>query len=504
MEDLYLGEELEIHQINRFIENNVQIRLNNDSIQKITKCRKLLEEKLKEKKPIYGVSTGFGHLANKFISSDMIKILQVNLIRSHAAGTGEENPKEITKLAMLLLGNSLAKGYSGIKQETLELLLDFINYDLIPVTYKIGSLGASGDLAPLAHVALALIGEGEVYYNNNKLPTTEVLSELGLSPIELDAKEGLALINGTHFITAYAFYILKLTRELIDHNIIGSILSTEALRGTNTAFDKRISEIRQQPGQILVAEKLYKLMEGSEILQSHKEVEVDHKVQDPYSIRCIPQVLGAIYDTTVYLEKVLTHELNAVTDNPLIFQNDGDILSGGNFHAEPLGFPLETVNMALIEMANITERRIDRLLHPNTPELPSFLAKNPGVESGYMIPHYTSAAILNRVRVLAHPALTDNTPVSGSQEDHVSMAMGSAVKTYETLNLVQEIIALEIYLATRGLNMQNRPKSSNIIEKIITLINNEIEYTLADHYVRPKMQQATNLLRSNKILDLLD
>ncbi len=375
---------------------------------------------------------------------------------------------------MKLLVNSLAKGYSGIRVETIQLLIDMINSDIIPVTYKIGSLGASGDLATLAHLALVLIGEGEVWHNNQKINGIEALNRYNLKPVELQAKEGLALINGTHFITAYALHLYDKVNKMIEHNIIGTSLSLEATRGTSAAYSDKIAALRKHPGHSIIASKLRDTLDGSDILKSHISMEKDHKVQDPYVFRCVPQVLGAVEDALEYLKITVIREINSVTDNPLIFADADMIISGGNFHAEPLALPLENIGMALVEIGNITEKRINRLVHPQTPELPAFLAVNSGVESGYMIAHYTVAALLNRARVLSHPAVTDNISVSGSQEDHVSMAMGSAQKSFEIAELVEQIIALEIYLAVRGLNLQNRPKSSDTLENVIKIVNKVI------------------------------
>lgn len=504
MEAFELGTELDSVSMFQLLDPNLKVNLADGNRGLVQQCRDILEEKISLNEPIYGVSTGFGHLANKFIPKDQIALLQVNLIRSHAAGLGAEIPPNITRIAMILLANSLAKGHSGIRLETLDLLIFMINNDIIPVTYQFGSLGASGDLAPLAHVALALIGEGEVIYQNHRYVSHNLFGKLDKKTISLEAKEGLALINGTHFITAFSLQLLQDAKNLVLHNLLGTSLSIEATRGTIRAFDARISSVRRQPGQIITANILHQLLIGSEIIHSHQDVAADHKVQDPYVFRCAPQVTGAILDGIKYLQTAVSYEVNAVTDNPLIFVETKEIISGGNFHAEPLALPLETLAMAMIELANITERRIDRLVHPNTPELPSFLAKNPGVESGYMIPHYTSAAILNRLRVLAHPAVTDNTPVSGSQEDHVSNGMNSATKAHEILNLSQQIIALEIYLAVRGLNLQEgRPQSSEVLEKIVEVVNAEIPHEENDHYVRPKMLAAHSMLQENKLIGII-
>ncbi len=467
----------------------------------VNNCRLVLEERLSENTPLYGINTGFGFLANESIEEDELGQLQVNLVRSHAAGLGEEVSIEVTRTAMMLLVNSLAKGYSGIRVETLKLLIELINRDIIPVTYQIGSLGASGDLATLAHVAMVLIGEGEVNYKGKRYPSLEILNKENLEPVILQAKEGLALINGTHFISAYSLHLLNKVESMINHNVIGTSLTLEAIRGTARAYDDKLAMVRPHPGHRIIAEKLRNALKDSGILESHKSSEFDHKVQDPYVLRCVPQILGAVYDAKTYLKISVIREINSVTDNPLIFAETGEIISGGNFHAEPLALPLEAVGMALVEVGNVSEKRINRLVHPQTKELPAFLASDPGVESGYMIPHYTVAALLNRARVLSNPAVTDNISVSGSQEDHVSMGMGSALKSTEIAELIEQIVALEIYLAVRGLNMQERDRSSPILEKIISQINSEIEFVKEDHYVRPKMIKAIEMIKSGKLIE---
>ena len=429
---LFLGSYMTI--LDLFSYRDRSLLLSEDQKQIIQRCREILNEINGREEPVYGVSTGFGHLENKWIPPSKQGQLQINLIRSHAIGTGEEVPSEIVKMAMILLANSLSKGHSGIRLETLERIIFYIKHDIIPVSYSIGSLGASGDLAPLAHIALALIGEGQVYYKNKIYPSNNVLIEFGLDPLTLEAKEGLALINGTHFITAYSLLLLKRLKMLIELSCIASSLSLEALRGTDTPFDHRIATLRGHHGHITISTIMRGILKGSKIIESHQDPRIDHKTQDAYAFRCIPQVMGAIWDCCKYLEEVINTEINAVTDNPLIFPEDGEILSGGNFHAEPLGFPIEGVCMALIELANITEARISRLVSPFTPELPAFLANKPGIESGYMIAHYTVAALLNKLRSLGFPNIVDNIPVSGGQEDHVSMAMNSVTRSWKIID----------------------------------------------------------------------
>ncbi len=503
MDTFSLGTQLSASMIYQLLNPNITVEISAETVERVTKCRSMLEDEIDKKKPIYGVSTGFGQLASQWIDPDKLDQLQVNLIRSHAAGMGEAIPKDITRTAMILLANSLAKGHSGIRMQTLELLKEFINFDAVPVTYRYGSLGASGDLAPLAHIALALIGEGKVEYHNHTISAQEFFQRTGLTPLTLKAKEGLALINGTHFITAYAIHFLDKAKKLLGLSTVASALSIEALRGSATPFDERITNLRPHKGQKIIAERIHNLLKGSKIIQSHRDPNVDKKVQDPYSLRCIPQVMGAVWDALAHLEQKVVIEVNSVTDNPLIFPEDAEVLSGGNFHGEPLVLPLEYATLAITEWANITERRINRLVHPSTKELPAFLASNPGLESGYMIPHYTVAAIVNRMRTLSHPAASDNIPVSGDQEDHVSMGMGSATKAYEVIDMATIVVAAEMHMAIRGLNMQpSRPKSSHKLEKIITAYNENVQFVPEDHYVRKSWIEAIDTMMKEQFLDL--
>ncbi|MHA2502567.1 MAG: HAL/PAL/TAL family ammonia-lyase [Candidatus Kariarchaeaceae archaeon] len=499
-----LGEPLSIGDFYRSSQFPETITLTDGTKMRIRKCREVLDHINSDEKPVYGVSTGFGHLENKWIPTEKQAQLQLNLIRSHAIGTGQIVPSLITQRAMILLANSLAKGHSGIELATVERIILYIQKGIIPVSYSIGSLGASGDLAPLAHVALSLIGEGEVEFNGVIQRTEDILKKIGIEPLHLKAKEGLALINGTHFITAYGLTLLEEGRNTLMHSMLAASMSIEALRATDTPFDERIADVRGHPGHIIISKLMRNMLEGSQIIASHKDPLIDHKTQDAYAIRCIPQVLGAIWDCFSYLERTLSIELNAVTDNPLVFPKTETILSGGNFHAEPLGFPIETVSMALIELANITEARIARLVSPFTPELPAFLANSPGLESGYMIAHYTVAALVNKLRGLGHPNIIDNIPVSGNQEDHVSMAMNSAVRSKEILDLSFECVIFEIMMAYRGLKLVENPPSSEIINKVVAYFDGLGVFQEDDHIIHDILQIFKKEIEENRIMQILE
>jgi len=503
-ESILLGEDLTIGEIWQASQHPERIDLGNSQIQRIKTCRSTLDRINKKEEPVYGVSTGFGHLENKWIPPEKQSQLQINLLRSHAIATGDQIPEKITHIAMILLANSLAKGHSGIRLSTLKRIIFFIKHQIIPITYTIGSLGASGDLAPLAHLALGFIGEGDVSYQGRRYSGEEILEELDLSPLELKAKEGLALINGTHFITAYATNLLHQTKSLLKCSLLASALSIESLRATDTPFRLEIGQLRSHPGHLTISNIMQQILDGSQIISSHKDPRIDHKTQDAYAFRCIPQVMGAIWDALAYLERVVRIEINSVTDNPLVFPASDEIISGGNFHAEPLGFPLETSCLALIELANITEARVSRLVSPFTPELPAFLANKPGIESGYMIAHYTVAALVNKLRGLAHPNITDNIPVSGNQEDHVSMAMNTAVRSDEIFKLVKEVVLFELMMAIRGLNLVDHQSSSSILEEVIEHVNNSIPFERSDHVIHHTLTAFKDLYQTGKFEEIFD
>jgi histidine ammonia-lyase len=390
----------------------------------------------------YGINTGFGALARERISRDRLTQLQYNLVRSHACGVGEALPAAVVRRVLLLKANSLAVGHSGIRPEVVDTLLALLNHDALPVIPSQGSVGASGDLAPLAHMTLALIGEGEAHHQGKLLKGEAVLKAAGVRPVQLEAKEGLALLNGTQLSAALAIQGLLGTRRALAASIAVGAFTLEALAGSYSPFDARIHAARNMHGQIKVAEAFRSLLTGSEIWQSHQGCD---RVQDPYALRCMPQVYGAVWDTLKHAEGVLTRELNSVSDNPLIFGKD--VLSGGNFHAEALGFVSDFMAIAATELGNIAERRIDLLLKKVNPRLPMFLARDPGVESGFMIAHVTAAALASENKTLAHPASADTIPTSAGQEDHVSMAPWAGMKLARVLRNLDHILAVEALAA---------------------------------------------------------
>lgn len=444
------------------INQDYKLELSEKSTNNIIECRKYLDNKTStDNKPVYGINTGFGALYNKSISNNDLGKLQENLVKSHACGVGDEVPQHIVKLMILLKIQSLSYGHSGVQLATVNRLIDFFNNDVIPVVYQLGSLGASGDLAPLAHMSLPLLALGEVYYNGERTTASDVHNKLGLEPIKLKSKEGLALLNGTQFMSAYGVSsLLKLYRlsELAD--IIGAI-SLDSFDGRIEPFYDELHQIRHHLGQIQTAKRFRTLLEGSSLINQYKE-----HVQDPYSFRCIPQVHGASKDSINYVSTVFSAEINAVTDNPTIFPDKDLIISGGNFHGQPLALALDNMAIAASEWGNISERRTYQLLHGKR-GLPPFLVANPGLNSGFMIPQYTAASIVNQNKQLCTPASVDSIESSQGQEDHVSMGANAATKAYKVVENLERILAIELFNAAQALEFRRPKKSSPFLENFI-------------------------------------
>ena len=467
-----------------------KIQLSDIAKEKIQFCRTYLDEKIKNQdEPIYGINTGFGALYNKHISREDLGRLQENLVKSHACGTGDKVPEKIVKLMILLKIQSLSYGHSGVQLSTVYRLVDLFNEDIIPVVYEQGSLGASGDLAPLAHMSLPLIGLGEVYYKNSIRPTSEVYAELGWEPIGLQSKEGLALLNGTQFMSAYGVYsLLKIFRlsELAD--IIGAI-SLDAFDGRIEPFMDELHQIRPHKGQIQTAERFRTLLQSSELISRPKE-----HVQDPYSFRCIPQVHGASKDSINYVATVFSSEINAVTDNPTIFPDKDIIVSGGNFHGQPLALALDNMAIAAAEWGNISERRTYQLLHGKR-GLPPFLVANPGLNSGFMIPQYTAASIVNQNKQLCTPASVDSIESSQGQEDHVSMGANAATKAYKVVNNLERILAIELFNASQALDFRRPAKSSPFIENFVKQFRRYVPFVSEDKVMHDEIVRSIQFLQ---------
>jgi histidine ammonia-lyase len=438
----------------------------------------------------YGINTGFGYLQNVKIDNDQLEILQENLIKSHACGMGEEVPSEIVKIMMALKIKSLSYGNSGVQKITVQRLIDMYNNDVLPVIYTQGSLGASGDLSPLSHMCLPLIGLGEVYYKGKKKSSSDVLAELNWQKISLQSKEGLALINGTQFMSAYGVYaLLKAKRLLKWANIIAAI-SFDGFDGVLFPFNENIHAVRSHAGQVSVAAEMRSLLEGSEIANQKKS-----QVQDPYSFRCVPQVHGASWDAFHYTENVFLKEINSVTDNPNIFPELDLIISGGNFHGQPLALALDFLSIAMSEIANISERRTYQLIS-GLRNLPLFLVKNSGLNSGFMIPQYTAAGIVSENKQLCTPSSVDSIPSSINQEDHVSMGANGAVKCKRVVDNVEKVLAIELLTAVQAIEFRRPLKTSEQLEKIIVYYRDKISFNDADRIMHDDMMKSVQFLNN--------
>ena len=482
---------LSLEVVQEIISHNKTIELSQEARVNIQKCRDYLDEKMKSyETPIYGINTGFGSLCNVKISNENLSQLQENLVKSHACGTGEEVPSEIVKLMLLLKIQSLSYGYSGIQLATVLRLIDFYNNDILPIIYTQGSLGASGDLAPLAHLSLPLLGEGEVIYNGNKIHTSVVMQHFGWKPIILQSKEGLALLNGTQFMSAYGTHILiKASKYSYLADLIGTI-SLEGFDGCQEPFNELIHFIRPHKGQIVTANRVNEFLEGSEIIAQPK-----NDVQDPYSFRCIPQVHGASKDAIDYVKKVFKTEINSVTDNPNVFIESDQILSGGNFHGQPLSISLDFLAIALAELGSISERRTYQLIS-GLRNLPAFLVDNPGLNSGLMIPQYTSASIASQNKQLATPASIDSIVSSNGQEDHVSMGANAATKALRIMDNLERILAIELMNASQAIEFRRPLQSSDFIEMFLKSYREEVPFVKEDRILHYDIQKSIAFLNS--------
>lgn len=484
------SQKLSFKRIQNILEENIKLELSKESKRKITKCRTFLDKKMAEiNEPIYGINTGFGALYNKTIPDKDLGNLQKNLVMSHACGTGEEVPKDIVRLMLLLKIQGLSYGYSGVQLVTVQRLIDIFNNDIIPVIYQQGSLGASGDLAPLAHLALPLLGLGKVYYGGKKVHSSVVYNDFDWKPIELQSKEGLALLNGTQFMSAFGVYccikVFKLS-QLAD--VIGTI-SLDAFDGRIEPFHKLIQEIRPHKGQIKTAKRVRYLLSDSELIKRPKE-----HVQDPYSFRCIPQVHGASKDSINYVAYVFANEINSVTDNPTIFPDDDLIISAGNFHGQPLALALDNLCIAMAELGNISERRTYQLLNGKR-GLPLFLVANPGLNSGFMIPQYTAASIVSQNKQLSTPASVDSIESSKGQEDHVSMGANAATKAYRVLQNLERILAIELFTGAQALEFRRPLKTSIFLEKFIADYRELVAFIEDDKVMYEDIQSTIQYLK---------
>ena len=456
----------------------------------ILKCREYLDKKINSSDALYyGINTGFGFLQNVKIEKEQLETLQKNLLLSHTCGLGEEIPDEIVKLMMMLKIKSLSYGYSGIGIEVVKRLMDMFNNDVLPIIYTQGSLGASGDLAPLSHMSLPLIGQGEVRINGIRMTAEKALKKFDWKPLELQSKEGLALINGTQFMSAYGIFNLIKSEKLINWANVIAAISFDAFDCNSDCLYEGLHSVRPQAGQIFAASQLRNILEGSEIILQKKS-----QVQDPYSFRCIPQVHGASKDAFDFILKTFLQEINSVTDNPIIFPDEDKIVSGGNFHGEPLAFALDFLAIAMSELGNISERRTYQLLSGQR-DLPLFLVKNSGLNSGLMIPQYTAAGIVSENKQLCTPASVDSISSSNNQEDHVSMGANAATKCFRVIENVEKVLAIELLTAIQALEYRRPLKSSPGIERIVQEFRKKISFNVSDRFLHEDLENAVEFMR---------
>ena len=493
MTHLITADHLTIERIGEIVYGGEKIELSEDAKHRIRRCRTYLDKKISgNNAPIYGVTTGFGSLCNVSIGKDQLSQLQINLIKSHACGTGERVPNDIVKLMLLLKIQSLSYGYSGVKLDTVQRLVQFFNNDIYPVVYKQGSLGASGDLVPLAHLCLPLLGLGEVEWQGRIVSGEELLRRKRWKPIQLASKEGLALLNGTQNMSAFAVWSLLRARKLSDWADVIAAMSLDAFDGLIEPFNHTVHTVRPHQGQIETADRMRKLLQGSQILANVKA-----HVQDPYSFRCVPQVHGSVKDTLRYVHSVMDIEVNSVTDNPTVCPDDDLVVSAGNFHGEPIALPIDFLSIAMSELANISERRIYRLVSGSR-GLPSFLVANPGVNSGFMITQYTAASVVSLNKSLAMPSSVDSIPSCQDQEDHVSMGANAAIKLYKVILNTERVLAIELFNAAQALDFRLPLKSSPVICELHEQFRRQVPFILNDDLMYPYIDRAIEFLRTHK------
>jgi histidine ammonia-lyase len=493
------GETLTLENVYEVALDRRPVAVHSSAVSKMSQSRSLIETIVKKEQVVYGVSTGFGKFSDVHIGHDQITMLQHNLVRSHAAGVGEPFSEAEVRALMLLRANVLAKGLSGARPVVAERLCDLLNHNVYPVIPCRGSVGASGDLAPLAHLALVLIGEGEVFTASTRITGREALEGIGAAILELQAKEGLALLNGTQATLSAGVISWRRARQLADLADLAGAMSLEALKGSPVAFDPRIHRARPHRGQVEVAARLSRFLQDSEIRESHIDC---GRVQDAYSLRCMPQVHGPVRDCLEYAGNIASVELNSATDNPLVFSETGEILSGGNFHGQSLGLAFDFVTMSLAVLANISERRIERLLNPEYGDLPAFLADQPGLNSGFMIAQVTAAALASENKVLSHPASVDSIPTSGNREDHVPMAMGAALKLRQVVANLERTLAIEFLCAAQGIDYLRPLKAGVVVEAAYEYIRRNIAHVSVDRALSKDIEEMIRMMNEIDFIEL--
>lgn len=493
------GNDLTLNDIIDVARNGIQIELDDNAKIKVKKSRKIIEDIVEKDKVVYGVTTGFGKFSDVSISQEDCKTLQKNLIMSHACGYGEKFIKEVVRTIMLLRANALAKGYSGIRLETLNTLIEMINRGVHPQIPEKGSLGASGDLAPLAHMVLPMLGEGEAEYKGEILSGKEAMEKAGIPLVQLTAKEGLALINGTQVMTAVGALALNDAINLVKISDIAAALSLEALRGITDAYDNRLHVIRPHDGQIQTAKNLLRLVEGSTFVTRQGEL----RVQDAYTLRCVPQIHGATKDAVNYVKQKVEIEINSATDNPIVTE-EGDVISGGNFHGQPMALSFDFLGIAVAELADVSERRLERLINYQLNDLPAFLVKNGGLNSGFMITQYAAAALVSENKVLAHPASVDSIPSSANQEDHVSMGTIAARKCRNIVENVKRVLSTEIMAACQAIDFRDGYKLGIGTEEAYKTIRKYISFIDNDKVMYKELDKCTELINNGELLKAVE
>ena len=495
------GERLTLSDVERVARHGEAVGLDPAARPKVEASRQVIEAALAAERPIYGVSTGFGPLSDVFVGAADREALQRNLLRSHAIGIGDPISEVETRATILLRANVLAKGYSGVRPEIIDLLCELLNRGIHPIIPERGSVGASGDLAPLAHLALVLIGEGEARYRGERVSGAEVLRRAGLAPVTLKAKEGIALINGTCGMTGIGALAINRAERLVKLADIAGAMTLEALRGSQVPFDERLQAVRPHPGQAASAGNLRRLLQDSEVMVSHKDC---GKIQDSYTLRCIPQVHGAVRETLGFAQSTLTRELNSATDNPLVFAESGDILPGGNFHGHPVGLALDFTATALAGLCGMAERRIERLVNPQLSELPPFLVKASGLHSGFMVAQISAASLVSEAKILASPATVDSIPTSGSKEDFVSMGWLAAIKAAQIVDRLATILALEFLCAAQGLDFLLPLQPGHGVRAAHQVIRTHVGHLEQDRVLRPDLDRIMPLLEDGSILSAVE
>lgn len=482
---------LKLELIDEILKSNRRLVLSQEAEADIVKCRMYLDEKLaRHDKPIYGINTGFGSLCDTSIPNKDLETLQRNLVMSHACGLGDEVPTDVVRLMLLLKIQGLSYGHSGVQLITVQRLIDMYNHNVFPVVYEQGSLGASGDLAPLAHLTLPMLGLGEVNFEGKKYTSAEINKKFGWEAIKLQSKEGLALLNGTQFMSAYGIHSLLRARKLSNFSDIIAATSLEAYDGRIEPFNELVHKIRPHNGQFVTARNILKVLEGSQIIKQEKK-----HVQDPYSFRCVPQVHGACKDAITHAQKVFETEINSVTDNPTIFPDEDDVISAGNFHGQPLAMVLDYLSIAVAELGSISERRTYKLIGGQR-KLPAFLVANPGLNSGFMIPQYAQASVVSQNKQLATPCSVDTIDSSNGQEDHVSMGANAATKVYRMIDNLEKILGIELMNAAQGLEFRRPLKSSKTIEKMVADFRKVVPFVQDDIEMHPAMKKSIGFVQT--------